>query len=57
MKMNFNKDTESPSDDDMGARRRREKDIPKLVNKLLKYYPSKSNANSPLHINRWGWSR
>lgn len=61
MRMNFNKeyekDTESPSDDDMGARRRREKDISKLVNKLLKYYPSKSNANSPLHINRWGWSR
>jgi hypothetical protein len=52
MKMNFNKDTESPADDDLGIRGRRERDINKIANTILKYYST--NANSPLHINRIG---
>ncbi len=52
MKMNFNKDTESPADDDLGMRGRRERDINKIANTILKYYST--NANSPLHINRIG---
>ena len=35
MKMNFNKDTESPADDDLGIRGRRERDINKIANTII----------------------